>query len=93
MYYRVSFYFLFDFLSSFFNLLFYSYATCVQNLKRLRRVVVEICDSKIYIIYDVPTLSINFVIFIQAAAICKTGPSSSQHVAVLVPAPAINIFK
>ena len=34
--------FLFDFFSSFFNLLYYSYATRIQNFKRLRRVVVEI---------------------------------------------------
>ena len=42
-------------------------------------------DSEICIIYDVLTLSINFVIFIQAAVICETGPGSCRNVAVPVP--------
>ena len=46
----------------------------------------------LHYLYDVPTLSINFVIFIQAAVIFETGPGSSRHVAVPVPAPAIHIF-
>jgi hypothetical protein len=38
-------------------------------------------------------LSINFVIFIQAAVILKTGPGGNWHVAVPVPGPASTIFQ
>ena len=61
-----------------------------RNLKYYSSGILRIT---LFMMFKYSSLSINFVIFIQAAVIFETGPGSCRHVAVPVLEPAGRIFK